>query len=194
VDDDDPAIVALRALPPELQGGQPVLSEAQLSVLRGYGIEREMAPGEVLFADGDNTYDLVVLLEGEVKIVQHYGRRDEVVLASYGANQFLGEMGLLTGQRAYLTAVATAAGRVLRIRPDQVRVIMAQELDLSELILRTFLVRHARLTYRGAGLTLVAPGLTSTPEGFSKPWLAIAFLRGGSTWKTRPRQRRFCGT
>jgi thioredoxin reductase (NADPH) len=32
---------------------------------------------------------------------------------------------------------------------------MAQELDLSELILRAFLVRHARLTYRGAGLTLV---------------------------------------
>jgi thioredoxin reductase (NADPH) len=44
---------------------------------------------------------------------------------------------------------------VLRIPPDQVKVIMAQELDLSELILRAFLVRHARLTYRHAGLTLV---------------------------------------
>jgi thioredoxin reductase (NADPH) len=147
--------MAPTALPSEFQGGQPVLSDGQLSVLRRYGVEGEMAMGEILFADGDETYDLVVLLDGEAEIVQHFGRQDAVVLASYGPLQFLGELGLLTGQRAYLTAVATTPGRVLRIRPDQVQVIMAQELDLSELILRAFLVRHARLTYRGAGLTLV---------------------------------------
>jgi thioredoxin reductase (NADPH) len=37
----------------------------------------------------------------------------------------------------------------------QVQVIMAQETDLSELILRAFLARHARLTEAGSGLTLV---------------------------------------
>jgi thioredoxin reductase (NADPH) len=153
--DDDPAIEALPALPPELQGGQPLLSDSQLAVLHGYGVEHEVASGEVLFADGDETYDLVVILDGEADIVQHYGRPNQVVLASYGPKQFLGELGLLTGQRAYLTAVARSPGRVLRITPDQVRVIMGQELDLSELILRAFLVRHARLTFRGAGLTLV---------------------------------------
>jgi thioredoxin reductase (NADPH) len=55
-----------------------------------------------------------------------------VVLASYGPHDFLGEMGLLTGQHAYLTAVAGAAGRVLRIPPDQVQIIMAQDLARSE--------------------------------------------------------------
>jgi thioredoxin reductase (NADPH) len=124
-------------------------------VLRSYGVEQDMAPGEVLFADGDETYDLVVILEGGVDIVQHFGGPDQVVIASFGRLEFLGEMGLLTGQRAYLSAVASTAGRVLRVPPDQVHVVMAQELDLSELILRAFLVRHARLTYRGAGLTLV---------------------------------------
>jgi thioredoxin reductase (NADPH) len=153
--DDDPAIEALPPLPPELQGGQPRLSDGQLSVLHGYGDEHEMAPGEILFADGDDTYDLVVILEGEADIVQHFGRPNERVMASYGPGEFLGELGLLTGQRAYLTAVARTPGRVLRVPPDQVRVIMGQEVDLSELILRAFLVRHARLTYRGAGLTLV---------------------------------------
>jgi hypothetical protein len=38
----------------------------------------------------------------------------------------------LTGQRAYLSAVARTAVRVLRVPVAQVRVVMAQELGLSE--------------------------------------------------------------
>jgi len=109
----------------------------------------------VLFADGDETYDLIVILEGEVEIIEHYGQANEVVITAYGPGEFPGEMGLLTGQRVYLTAAARVAARILRIPVEQVHLIMAQELDLSELILRAFLVRHSRLTHRGSGLTLV---------------------------------------
>jgi thioredoxin reductase (NADPH) len=142
-------------LPPEQPGSRPVLTQIQLEVLRRYGVEQELVVGDVLFADGDETYDLVVVLEGVVEIVEHYGQRDEVAIVTYGPFEFLGEMGLLTGQHAYLTAVASAPGRALRIPVEQVHVIMAEEVDLSELILRAFLLRHSRLTYRGSGLTLV---------------------------------------
>jgi thioredoxin reductase (NADPH) len=142
-------------VPQEPAGSRPLLGEAQLAVLRRYATEHHVGAGDVLFADGDRTYDLIVLLEGEVEIVERHGQPGEVVIATYGPSQFLGEMGLLTGQRAYLTAVATTAGRILRIPVAQVRVIMAEEVDLSELILRAFLVRHAKLTHRGTGLTLV---------------------------------------
>jgi thioredoxin reductase (NADPH) len=111
--------------------------------------------GEVLFADGDLTYDLFVVLAGEVRIVERRGQPGEAVIASYGRSQFLGEIGLLTGQRAYLSAVASTAGRVLRVPVEHVRVVMAQEPGLSELILRTFLLRHSILTGRGSGLTLI---------------------------------------
>ena len=114
-----------------------------------------MAAGEVLFADGDATYDLFVVLAGEAPIVERLGQPGETVIASYGPSQFLGEIGLLTGQRAYLSAVAATAGRVLRVPVAQVRVVMAQEPGLSELILRTFLLRHSILTGRGSGLTLI---------------------------------------
>ncbi len=142
-------------LPPEQPGSRPLLTEVQLDVLRRYGAEQVVAAGDVLFADGDETYDLLVPLEGRAEIVERYGRPDEVTIASYGPLEFLGEMGLLTGQHAYLTAVASTPGRILRIPVDQVHVIMAEELDLSELILRAFLLRHSRLTYRGSGLTLI---------------------------------------
>src|SRR6202030_1251623 len=142
-------------LPPEQPGSRPGLSALQLSVLRRYGTEHGVVEGEVLFADGDETYDLIVVLEGEVEIIEHYGQVNEVVITAYGPGEFPGKMGLLTGQRAYLTGAVSVAGRILRIPVEQVHVIMAQELDLSELILRAFLVRHARLTRLGSGLTLV---------------------------------------
>jgi thioredoxin reductase (NADPH) len=132
-----------------------VLTDVQLSVLRRYGREQEVAVGDVLFADGDETYDLFVVLDGQVEIVENHGHQDAEVLVLYSPLEFLGEMGLITGQRAYLSAVVSAPGRVLRIPTDQVQVIMAEELDLSELILRAFLLRHSRLISRGSGLTLV---------------------------------------
>jgi thioredoxin reductase (NADPH) len=140
---------------PEQPGSHPILSASQLEVLRRYGSEQEVARGDVLFADGDESYDLVVVLDGEVDIVENYGQPTEVALVTFAPLEFLGEIGLLTGQRAYLTAVASTPGRALRIPPDQVKVIMSEEVDLSELILRAFLLRHSRLTHRGSGLTLI---------------------------------------
>ncbi len=136
-------------------GRGPVLDVAQLEVLRRYGSEHDMAAGDVLFADGDMTYDLIVVLAGEARIIEHRGQPGETVIAAHGRSQFLGEIGLLTGQRAYLSAVAATAGRVLRVPVEQVRVVMAQEPGLSELILRTFLLRHSILTGLGSGLTLI---------------------------------------
>ena len=136
-------------------GRSPVLDGAQLDVLRTYGTERDVAAGDVLFADGDETYDLIVVLEGTAEIVQGYGQPGATVIVTYGPSQFLGEIGMLTGQRAYLTAVATSPGRVLTVPVDQVRVIIGQEPGLSDLILRTFLLRHSNLMRQGAGLTLI---------------------------------------
>jgi thioredoxin reductase (NADPH) len=136
-------------------GRSPVLDSAQLEVLSAYGTERDVAAGDVLFADGDETYDLIVMLDGTAEIVQGYGRPGARVVASYGPSQFLGEIGMVTGQRAYLTAVATSSGRVLAVPVDHVRVVIAEEAGLSDLILRTFLLRHSNLMRRGAGLTLI---------------------------------------
>jgi thioredoxin reductase (NADPH) len=144
------------SLSPQVQAGRsPVLDVAQLAVLRRYGTEHDVRAGEVLFADGDLTYDLFVVLAGEVRLIERRGQPGETVITAYGRSQFLGEIGLLTGQRAYLSAVAGTAGRVLRVPVEQVRIVMAQEPGLSELILRTFLLRHSILTGRGSGLTLI---------------------------------------
>ena len=43
-------------------------------------------------------------------MVEGYGQPSEVAIIDYGPLEFLGEIGLLTGQRAYLTAVAKTPG------------------------------------------------------------------------------------
>jgi thioredoxin reductase (NADPH) len=138
-----------------LPGRSPILDAAQLVVLRGYGSERDVSAGDVLFADGDETYDLIVLLTGTADIIKGYGRPGASVVASFGPSEFLGEVGMLTGQRAFLSAVITSAGRVLVIPVAQMRQLMAQEPGLSDLILRTFLLRRSILMSRGTGLTLI---------------------------------------
>jgi hypothetical protein len=86
-----------------------------------------------------------VLIAGTADIIEGYGHPGASVLASYGPSEFLGEIGMLTGQRAFLSAVATSAGRVLAVPVAQLRRVMAQEPGLSDLILRTFLLRHSIL-------------------------------------------------
>jgi thioredoxin reductase (NADPH) len=139
----------------EQAGRFPVLDRAQLDVLRSYGTEQDVRAGEILFTEGDESYDLIVVLDGEVQIARKLGTPKETMLATYRPGQFIGEMGMLTGQRAFLAAVARTDGRVLRVPVVQVRQVMAQEPGLSELILRTFLIRHANLTSMGTGLILI---------------------------------------
>ena len=160
-------------------GRAPVLDPAQLEVLRSYGTEHAVAAGEVLFAEGDATYDLIVVLEGEVQIVANAGQPAETVIATYGPGGFLGEISLLTGQRAFLAAVARTEGRVLRVRVGQVRKVMAREPILSELILRTFLIRHATLTRLGSGLTLIGSRFAADTRRILE---VLARNRLASTW------------
>jgi thioredoxin reductase (NADPH) len=160
-------------------GRSPVLDAAQLEVLGSYGTEHATSAGDVLFAEGDETYDLIVVLEGEVQIIANAGRPAETVIATYGPGGFLGETSLLTGQRPFLAAVARTPGEVLRIPVAQVRVVMAREPFLSELILRTFLIRHANLTRLGSGLTLIGSRFAADTRRILE---ALARNRLVSTW------------
>lgn len=134
---------------------QAFLGPAQLDALRKYGSEQATYPGDVLFTDGDRTYDFIVVLEGSIEIIEGSGTLRPEAFVTYGPNEFVGEIGLLTGQRVFVTGRVAEGGRILRVPSREVRSIMAQEPDLSELILRAFLFRRSLLTSRGTGLTLV---------------------------------------
>ena len=139
----------------------PILTDAQIAVLGRRGTRRKVGEGDILFKEGDRSYDFFVLLTGEVEIVERFRETDRVI-AAHGAGKFLGEMNMFTGQAVYLTARMRQAGEVLAVPPDRLKDVIAEDGTLGEIILRAFLLRRSILLGTGAGLKIV--GSRFTPD------------------------------
>jgi thioredoxin reductase (NADPH) len=116
----------------EREVGNPVafpdLSEAQLARLSSYGTPQTVDAGDVLYGPGDATYDLIVIEDATVEIVQPATRdAPKESLVRFGPGSFLGELNLLTGQAVYLIARVVEGGRVHRIAPARFRRLMVEE-------------------------------------------------------------------
>jgi thioredoxin reductase (NADPH) len=142
----------------------PRLSDAQLARLRSYGTPQMVGAGDVLYGPGDATYDFIVIEDAAVEIVQPATREaPEESLVRFGPGSFLGELNLLTGQAVYLIARVVENGRVHRIAPARFRRLMAEDTELSDILLEAFgarrevLSRFARMRrgddYRTSGST-----------------------------------------
>ena len=139
----------------------PILTDAHIAVLARRGVRRTVAQGEVLFKEGDRSYDFFVLLSGEAEIVERF-RGEDRVIAAHGAGKFLGEMNMFTGQAVYLTARMRQAGEVLAVPPARLKDVITEDGTLGETILRAFLLRRSILLGTGAGLKIV--GSRYTPD------------------------------
>jgi thioredoxin reductase (NADPH) len=121
----------------------PTLSKSQLKRLGAYGVEQLVTAGDILFSPGDRTYDLMIIDEGAIDIVST-GTCDEgeEIVVSHRAGAFLGELNLLTGQVVYLTSRVAESGRIHRIAPEPFRRLMAEDPELSDILLKAFLARR----------------------------------------------------
>ncbi len=140
--------------PENRNGAFPRLDEDQRTRLRALGQVREVLPGEVLFRDGDADYAFFVVESGAVTIVQGYGAENRVI-AVHGPHRFLGELNLLTGARAYLTAVVRDAGEVVEVPVAALLGLVAEDEELANLILRAYLARRAILIEAEAGIKVI---------------------------------------
>jgi thioredoxin reductase (NADPH) len=139
----------------------PQLSADQFARLASYGVAQEVRIRDVVFRPGDSSYDLIVIESGWIEIVSPSTPSEpEEVVADYGPGGFLGELNLLTGQTAYLTARVTEAGRIHRIAPERFRRLMADDPEISDVLLRTFLARRDLLRDSPAahGIEIVGNG------------------------------------
>src|SRR5919112_1950267 len=99
----------------------PVPDERTLySSLRSAGEVLRHEPGEQLWDAGD-PYDLNLVLAGGVLLID---RRDERVVFVVEEGDFVGELGMLMGQRAYLPGVAMEGTELLRVRVEDLRKLM----------------------------------------------------------------------
>jgi thioredoxin reductase (NADPH) len=139
---------------PDTHGAYSRLTDAQIAKLDHEGERRATSRGEVLFREGDPAYDFHVVLDGKVAVVDP-DADGERLIAVHGPRRFLGELGLLTGQAAFFTAIVREPGAVLVVPVEKLRQIVALDGTLGDLILRSYLLRRELLIGLGAGLQLV---------------------------------------
>jgi thioredoxin reductase (NADPH) len=144
----------------------PVLTPAQLAEIAAFGSERPMSPGELLFEAGEASYDLFVILEGEVEIVR-FDDADASVIAAYGPGGFAGELNLLTGQRRTLSCRVTAPGRVLVIAEEEFRRLMSGRPTLADTIFNALLARRAVLRSGEGAEAIRIVGSRYSPQAMS---------------------------
>src|SRR5437870_2169437 len=143
-----------------------LLSDEELAALREFGTERAVAAGDVLYEAGASDYAFYVVLEGEVEILRP-GPDGNVEIASHPERRFLGELNMLTGQRAYITARVKRAGRVLEIDRENFQHLMQTRPRLSDVIYGSFVARREILrTGEGASAIRII-GSRFSPEAIA---------------------------
>ena len=145
----------MRDRPAEIRSTRaPMLREDQIEVLNSYGRTRKTEVGEVLFRAGDTSNDFIVVLEGEVEVIDDFAG-DARTIGVFRAGRFPGELNMLTGQAMYLTAVVRQGGEVLEIPREKLKEVITEEPNLSDVILKAFLARRAYLMRAGVGLRII---------------------------------------
>jgi thioredoxin reductase (NADPH) len=122
----------------------PVLSPKDLAALTARGHPRAVRAGEVLFAEGDRDFCFFVVVEGEVEIVEH-SRGTPHQVAVHQAGGFTGDVDMLSGRSAIVTARAATDGRVLELSTGELRRAVDELPELGATIVKAFLMRRTLL-------------------------------------------------
>jgi thioredoxin reductase (NADPH) len=154
-----------RETPTEADVAWPLLDPAAVREIAAFGSEMEIEPGQMLYRAGDEPPNFFVVIEGEVEIVRE--GEHEVVIAAHGPGRFVGELNLLTGQRPYLSARVSQAGRVLSVEPEEFRRLLDTKPDLSDTIFKAFVARREILRGGGAAGAIRLIGSRFSPEALT---------------------------
>ena len=143
------------------------LDSGQLARAAQYASCEKVRAGDVLYEVGDDSCDLFLCETAtlEASIPSARGGSGQVFMV-HGPGQFAGELNLLTGQRRGLTVRVAAGGTVHRVRPDAFRRLMAQETELSDILLRAVLARR-RLLRQATKQSLRIVGDTRSAAGLA---------------------------
>ncbi|MDQ1510980.1 MAG: thioredoxin reductase [Actinomycetota bacterium] len=140
----------------------PTLDDADLAVFEALGTRRSIAAGDYLYREGDASYDFYVVVSGTVDILVR-SDGEERLITRHGRGRFLGELNLLTGMRAFVSARVVDDGEVIAVPRTALQQVIATSPRLGDVILAAFLARRSQLL-SGAASTLRVVGSRFSPD------------------------------
>ena len=137
----------------------PRLDPSMVRRIAAYGHEERVPAGTVLFQRGDRGVDFFLVLDGLIEIFDQDKHGHANVFTMYSARQFSGEMNMFNRRAVMASARAAMDSRVIRVHATDFHRMVAAEADISEIIMRAFILRRVGLIRTGyGGVVLVGPG------------------------------------
>ena len=132
----------------------PTLTAAQIARIAAYGRRRSIAGGEVLVEVGDRAVPFFVVVSGTIEVVQPDGDT-ETPITTHRPGQFSGEGTMITGRRALARSRVSRPGDVIELDREQLLALIQTDAELSEILMRAFILRRVELIARGLGDVIV---------------------------------------
>ncbi|MCX2481492.1 FAD-dependent oxidoreductase [Pedobacter sp. MC2016-15] len=117
----------------------PVLTQKQISTLKEFGTVITYEDEAVVFEAGDSSYDLYVVLDGEICVKDPL---NEDNLGVHGINEFTGDNSMLSDRSIPFSAYAAKGTTVLQIKADILKDIISKHSGISDVLLSAFLHRQ----------------------------------------------------
>jgi thioredoxin reductase (NADPH) len=133
----------------------PFLTSAQISRIATRGRTRAIAAGEVMVNAGDLNVPFFVLTRGRIDIVQPKPGGGEIPIVVHEAGQFTGEVNMLSGRRSLILMRAAEPGEAIQLDREHLLSLVQTDSELSEIIMRAFILRRVALISRGYGDVVV---------------------------------------
>ncbi|MDH6180127.1 thioredoxin reductase (NADPH) [Microbacteriaceae bacterium SG_E_30_P1] len=134
-------------------------TDDQWARISAYAEPIDASPGDYVLEEGLQWYPLILVDTGLVDIVRPANAWfPELLVATVGARSYVGELGVLSGQRAFLAGRVKEGGRMLALDTAAFRRVMAEHDDLADLLLRDLWKRRQGLLTGPAALTLKIVG------------------------------------
>ena len=152
VGDAEPEGAAAPAMPSRPERIFPVLTQAQIDRIAPHGLRRTTRAGEVLIRVGDLGAPFFVVLSGTLHALRH-GTSMPFVTHQHG--QFSGEAALITGRPAIAQIQVGKAGEVIELTRDSLLALLQTDAELSEILMRAFILRRQELIARDLGDVIV---------------------------------------
>jgi thioredoxin reductase (NADPH) len=121
--------------------------------------------GEALFRAGDRDPRFYVVIAGRIEIVDELGDAPKTV-AVHGPGAFAGDVSLVSGRPAVVTAYARGDTDVYEVSPDALKQLLNHDPDLGDTILQAFIARRQLLREPGNFTGLRVVGSHSSQDTF----------------------------
>ena len=121
----------------------PKLTEEQMAQLAGYAgaSTKTFRAREALFRAGDRDPKFFVIKSGELEIIDVTGDQPKTIRVQ-GPGDFTGDVGHLTGSPKVVSAIARSDCEVYEMSETELRKVLNQDPQLSDLILQAFIARR----------------------------------------------------